>query len=125
MIKPHLRSNVKQMLGDDFSELLHEISPFVEPRMDIYKSNQNFILAMELAGAKKEDISVKRMDRTLIIEGHINQDYMDDKIKVISSERFYGFFRREVSIPEECHVEQLQAIFERGILFITIPFFKK
>ncbi|WP_066303713.1 Hsp20/alpha crystallin family protein [Bacillus sp. FJAT-29814] len=122
-IKPQMRSHVKQMLGDDFSELLHEISPFVEPRLDIYKSNRNFILAMELAGAKKEDISVKRMSGTLIIEGHINQEYMDDKIKVISSERYYGSFRREVPIPEECHLEQLQAIFERGILEISIPFF--
>lgn len=125
MIKPHLRSNVKQMLGDDFSELLQEISPFVEPRMDVYKSNQNFIISIDLAGARKEDLSVKRMNRTLTIEGNINKDYIDDDMKVISSERFYGFFRREIMIPEECHLEQLQAIFDRGILLITIPFFKK
>ncbi|WP_284035693.1 Hsp20/alpha crystallin family protein [Neobacillus sp. 114] len=122
MIKPHLRSNVKQMLGEDFSELLQEISPFVEPRMDVYKLNQNFILSIELAGARKEDLSVKRMNRILTIEGNINKDYIDDDMKVISSERFYGFFRREITIPEECHLEQLQAIFDRGILLITIPF---
>ncbi|WP_423798246.1 Hsp20/alpha crystallin family protein [Neobacillus sp. SAB-20_R2A] len=125
MIKPHLRSNVKQMLGEDFSGLLHEISPFVEPRMDVYKLNQNFIISIDLAGARKEDLSVRRMNRILTIEGNIHKDYIDDDMKVISSERFYGFFRREITIPEECQLEQLQAIFDRGILLITIPFFKK
>lgn len=113
------------MLGEDFSELIREISPFVEPRIDIYQSNRSFFVSIDLAGARKEDFSVKRRDHTLLIEGKIDKNQIGDRFKVISSERFYGFFRREISIPKECHLEHLHAVLDKGILLITIPFSKK
>ncbi|MCQ6280779.1 Hsp20/alpha crystallin family protein [Bacillus sp. EB600] len=124
MVKPHFHSNVRQLLGEDFSELLHEISPFVEPRIDLYQTNRNFIISIDLAGARKEDFSVKQRNYTLLIEGTINRNHLKDRFKIIQSERFYGSFRREISLPEECHLEQLQAVFDRGILVITIPVYQ-
>jgi HSP20 family protein len=122
VVKPHFHSNVKQLLGEDFSRLLQEVSPFVEPRIDIYESNQNFILSIDLAGASSEDFSVKWRNHTLIIAGTIYQNPAKESSKVISRERFYGSFIREISIPRKCIADQLAAVFERGILMITIPF---
>ena len=57
-----------------------------------------------------------------MIEGTINHHHPGESIKVIRRERFYGTFKREISIPEKCDLQQLQAVFEKGILLITIPF---
>ena len=122
MVKPHLHSHVKEMLGEDFSELLQELSPFVEPRMDMYETIQNLIISVDLAGASREDFSVKMRNDTLIIEGTINNPQSEKGIQVISRERFYGSFMRKIPIPEVYNLNQLQAVFERGILVITIPF---
>ncbi|MBT2659068.1 Hsp20/alpha crystallin family protein [Bacillus sp. ISL-18] len=122
MVKPLFHSQVKQMLGADFSELLQELSPFVEPRIDIYEANRNYVLSVDLAGANKQDLSVKWQNHTIMIEGTINHPHPGESIQVIRRERFYGTFIREISIPEKCDLEQLQAVFEKGILLITIPF---
>ena len=122
MVKPHFHSHVKQMLGEDFSELLQELSPFVEPRMDMYETDQNLIISVDLAGASREDFSVKMQNDTLIIEGTINNTQSEKNIQVISRERFYGSFMRKITIPEKYNLNQLKAVFERGILLISIPF---
>ncbi|MEH7119483.1 Hsp20/alpha crystallin family protein [Neobacillus vireti] len=122
MVKPHFHSHVKQMLGEDFSELLQELSPFAEPRLDMYKTDQNLIISVDLAGASREDFTVKMRNDTLIIEGTINNTQSEKNIQVISREQFYGSFMRKITIPEEYNLNQLQAVFERGILLITVPF---
>lgn len=106
MVKPQFQPHVKEMLGEDFSQLLYELAPFVEPRMDITESNQHFTIYMELLGAITEDFSIKWTNHTLIIEGVIPKIQLENG-RVISSERFYGPFRRMISIPKECNLEQL------------------
>jgi HSP20 family protein len=124
VVKPHFHSNVRKTLGKDFNKLLYEIAPFVEPRMDVFQSDVHFIISVDLAGARKENLSLKWQRNILLIEGMIRNEQAEDASKVIRTERFYGPFKREILVPEECAVEQLQAVLENGVLWITIPFYR-
>lgn len=113
------------MLGNNFSELLYEIAPFVGPRMDVYKTKVNFFISVDIAGARLEDLSLKLKTYTLIIEGTIKNIYTQENTKVICSERFYGTFKRKVLVPMDCILDQLQAVYEKGVLLIKIPLFNE
>lgn len=121
MVRPHLPRDAKQMLGEDFSVLLHEVAPFVEPRMDVYQTDESIIIYIELAGASKDDFSVKYAENNIFIEGRIDNKYKSKRMKIISQERFYGPFKRQIPLPDCCKLEQLEAIFDRGILSVIIP----
>ncbi|WP_338472382.1 Hsp20/alpha crystallin family protein [Niallia sp. XMNu-256] len=121
MVKPHFHSNLKETLGEDFNELLYEIAPFMEPRIDIYESDLYFNISVDLAGARKEDLSLKCCNNMLLIEGMIQTDHKIASYKKIQKERFYGSFKREVLLPKNCELQHIQAIFENGVLSITIP----
>lgn len=125
MVKPHFHSNIKKMLGKDFNELLYEIAPFMEPRVDIYESDVHLIILVDLAGARKDNLSIRWKNNTLLIEGMIQNEYMEASYKNIRNERFYGSFKREIVIPRNCEIELIQAIFENGVLWITIPFYRE
>jgi HSP20 family protein len=124
VVKPHFHSNIKKTLGKDFNELLYEIAPFMEPRVDIYESDVHLIILVDLAGARKEDISIKRKNKNLFIEGIIHNEQMEASYKNIRNERFYGSFKREILIPKNCEKEQIQTNFKNGVLSITIPFYR-
>ena len=124
MVKPHFQSNIKKTLGKDFNELLYEIAPFMEPRMDIYESDVHWIISVDLAGARKENLSLKWQNNTLLIEGMIYNEHKETSYKNIRNERFYGSFKREIVIPQNCEIEHIQAIFENGVLWITVPFYR-
>ena len=122
LVKPHFHSNIKKTLGKDFNELLYEIAPFMEPRMDIYESDVHLIISVDLAGARIEDLSLKWINNMLLIEGMIRNEYTEASYKNIRNERFYGSFKREILIPKNCKKEHIQANFKDGVLSITIPF---
>ncbi|MEK5522125.1 hypothetical protein B5V89_05180 [Heyndrickxia sporothermodurans] len=119
--KKRYHSDVKQKLGSNFSELLSEIAPFIGPRLDIYETNDTFFITADVAGIKKEDLSVKLQDKTLIIAGAIPDHFHSETVRVFSQERYYGPFQKKISLPKDCLLHQLQANLENGILFIQIP----
>jgi HSP20 family protein len=125
VVRPHFHSNAKEMLGEEFSKLLTEIAPFVEPRVDVYQTKDDFIISVDLAGARTEDISLKLYQNTLILKGTIKDVFGENTIRVINRERFFGSFKRHFLIPKDCILDRLHAEFSRGILMITIPFYIK
>ncbi|WP_158595147.1 Hsp20/alpha crystallin family protein [Oceanobacillus piezotolerans] len=125
MVKPHFHSNIKKTLGKDFNTLLYEISPYMEPRMDIYESDVHLIISLDLAGARKEDLSLRWINNILVIEGLIRNEYTEAYYKNIQNERFYGSFKREILISKNCEKEHIQANFINGILSIIIPLYRE
>lgn len=93
--KKRYHSDVKQKLGSNFSELLSEIAPFIGPRLDIYETNDTFFITADVAGIKKEDLSVKLQDKTLIIAGAIPDHFHSETVRVFSQERYYGPFQKK------------------------------
>ena len=88
-------------------------------------TNQMFIgFIVDLAGARKENLSLKWQNNTLLIEGMIYNEHKETSYKNIRNERFYGSFKREIVIPRNCEIEHIQAIFENGVLWITVPFYR-
>lgn len=79
MAMPQYHSKVKKLLGDDFSDLLSEISPFIGPRLDVYITNDKFFVSAEIAGIESDDCSVKLLGNILVIEGTIKQKYAKKK----------------------------------------------
>lgn len=125
MVKPQFHSNAKEMLGEEFSQLLYEIAPFVEPRVTAYYSKKHFIISVDIAGAHTEDLTLTLNKNAIVIKGTIRNNHAEDCIKLITSERFFGSFKREIEVPELCILDQLHAEYNRGILLITVPFYNK
>lgn len=116
------RSKAKEILGNDMTELLYEIAPFMAPRMDVFQTKDAFYISVDIAGALREDLSLKLQGKTLCIEGTIKNSNQDQNVKLITGERFYGSFKREVTLPNDCVLDKLQAEYGRGILMVRVPF---
>ncbi|WP_442599903.1 Hsp20/alpha crystallin family protein [Neobacillus sp. D3-1R] len=121
MGKQKFHSNVKKMLGNSFSSLLSEISPFVCPRMDVFSNGDTFFILADIAGINPQNLSVKLKKNILYIEGNIEDGYFKEKSEIFLLERFYGTFQRKVLVPNNCLLNRIQTVYENGILLILIP----
>jgi len=125
VVKPHLHPHIKRVLGPGISELLYEIAPFVEPRLDVFETENYFYVTVDLAGAERKDFSLRLEKNTLIIEGAIHNSFSPNIMKTIVSERFYGPFKREIPLKKDYRLDKLTAEFAKGILIVSIPIDKK
>ena len=94
--------------------------PSWEPNTDIIESDEHVIIRMELAGVKREDISVKLKNGKLYIIGVRWEDKPQQGAIYHQLEIHYGQFVKVISLPESLEHNDISASFQEGILEIRI-----
>ncbi len=91
------------------------------PGVDIYETDQNIIISVDLPGVLKEDICVEMKDNTLTISGQRKADPQCPAKRYYRRERSCGPFRRAFSLHAMVEPERIKARFNDGVLMVEIP----
>ena len=92
-------------------------------KTDVKESDGFYEVDMELPGYKKEDVSAKLEKGYLTITAAKNEENNTDGSdgKYIRRERYSGQCSRTFYVGETIRQEDIHAIFENGILKLTVP----
>lgn len=88
------------------------------PTHDVIENDDEFIVEMELAGVKKENVVIDTENGALNIEA---ERIKDDKLKYNRDELYTGKYKRSFVLPDNVDTEGIEAGLSHGILTITIP----
>jgi len=88
-------------------------------RTDIYESDGNYIIEMDLPGFKKEEINIDLEDKYLVVSVSKKEE-KEETTKYIRKERYYGEYKRSfyVGAVEE---SSIKARYNDGILRLSYP----
>lgn len=90
------------------------------PFIDIYESENQVFIDIELSGMSSNEVDISIEDYILTISGERKYpDNMTDE-NCRRRERRYGTFKREIPLSERIDQEKIQAKFDKGILYITL-----
>ncbi len=118
-----------ELLARRFNEMTEEAQKGItfetggfNPRVDIIEDAKNIYVQAELPGMKKEDVSLLvNEERVLTLKGMKAKVADTDGKAQIRSERNYGEFSRNFSLPENVDLDKIAASYEYGILEVTLP----
>ena len=120
-----LQNRINRMFDESFGrsrELDAEMSlRSWRPAVDIFETENGIVVAAELPGVVKENVSVEVKDEVLTIKG---ERLANPKIKEESyyrRERLYGPFKRTFTLHQNIQPDLIKATFKDGILEIEIP----
>ena len=88
------------------------------PTADIFAKGQDLVIRCELAGVEREDVEVSLAGGVLTIDGERKGEPED--VSYYSRERYYGRFRRTMTLPEGVEGDRITADFENGLLEVTV-----
>jgi HSP20 family protein len=91
------------------------------PALDVYQDRDNFTVAVELPGLKKEDIDISLHSDTLTISGERKAEEKKNAEQGFRAERFYGSFQRTVTLPAPVDAKHVKASYQDGILKVVLP----
>jgi HSP20 family protein len=108
------------------NRLLHpagvdEEPEFTAPPVSVFEDAEKLYVEVDLPGLKLEDIKIEiREGNVLTIEG---QRKLPEVPKGVwhRQERGFGKFARAVELPYPVEMGRVEAKFEQGVLFITLP----
>lgn len=95
-----------------------------KPAVNLYEGPTSFVVCVDLAGMKSDQIDVRTKDRRLVIRGDRampqNKD-CPEKMSVHLMEIDSGRFLREVEMPGNVSEDEIDATYRDGLLWIILP----
>jgi HSP20 family protein len=91
------------------------------PQLDISEVNDHIRIKAELPGMNPEDVNVNLVNDVLTISGEKKKEEEEEGENYYRSECMYGSFHRSIRLPSTIKSEDIDAVFEKGVLTITLP----
>jgi HSP20 family protein len=89
------------------------------PPTDVYETDESIIVRVEIAGMREDDFLIELNGRFLSIRGS-RQDISERRAYHQMEIRF-GEFIVELELPVPIETNQVQAIYDNGLLRVTLP----
>lgn len=94
----------------------------LEARIEVSETPTQYVVAAELAGVRKEDISVQIDGNRVSISAEARRETEKrEGERVLRSERYYGTLARSFALASEVDEQTAQARLDNGILTLTLP----
>ena len=90
------------------------------PAIDILARGDDLVIRVELGGVEPEDVDLGFSHGVLTVSGTRRPGPSDDDAEFLVRERFYGAFRRAITLPEGTDPDQIRAEFDDGLVEITV-----
>jgi HSP20 family protein len=88
--------------------------------MDLCKIDDHYVLTADLPGIDPGSVDVDVDSGTLTISAH-RTARSEDAVQWLANERFFGTYRRQLSLGEGIDATAITATYENGVLTVTIP----
>lgn len=89
------------------------------PTTDIFARGSDLVIRCELPGVAPEDLEVSFSHGNLSISGERHRDE-EERQPYYANERYFGAFRRDITLPEGVAESGIQAEFAEGLLTVTV-----
>jgi len=95
----------------------------ISPRLatDVYETDKDLVVEMQVPGFKKEDIKVSFQDDYLKVEGKAEEEKEEKDKNYWRKEIRRGSFVKVIPLPKKVDPKKAKASFKDGILKISLP----
>ena len=95
--------------------------PQWQPPADLYETPTALIVKAEIAGMAEEDFEISLYENALVIEGVRSWDISEGEGQYQVVNIQYGSFCLNVPLRQKLDRDRVQARYERGFLYVTLP----
>jgi HSP20 family protein len=112
-------------LFDRFFDFRHVYRPVDRgdwlPSVDVLGTPKEILVQAEIPGIDAKEIEISLHGWLLTIRGEKRREFESGGDKAYRVERRYGAFSRSIEIPVEVNSKEIRAIYENGVLKISMP----
>ena len=119
-----LRGEIDRLF-DDFGQpsrsAFNFTVPAAAPALEMVDDKTEYRLTAELPGLSDKDVNLSVADGVLTLSGEKKEESEHKEKGCMLSERRYGSFQRQLSLPSDVDPNGIKAKFKDGVLTMTLP----
>lgn len=120
--RPALTNWADDFFGRDLlNNFFDSHSMTLQPSVNIAEGEKEYRIELAAPGLEKEDFKVNLEDGILVISSEKEMSETEKNEKFVRREFHYASFKKAFSLPEEVDLEKIDAVYEKGILKMTLP----
>lgn len=104
-----------------FSDFSPSYVPSMTPAADVYETEGEFVVELDVPGYAEKELSVELTDHTLTVRGTRAEDKQRTDKTLQLHERLESFFERRFQLPLETDGEHVKAVYGKGVLTLHVP----
>ena len=97
------------------------IVPAPMPAADVYETDAEFVVELEVPGYEEKDLAIELADHTLVVKGELETEKDEKEKSFRLHERLEKRFERRFTIPVEVDLAKFDADFKKGVLKVKAP----
>lgn len=109
----------QELIETEGTERMRDRVVFI-PRTDIYETDENVVVLVDLPGASEDTIDIALENKTLTING-ISTHGAPDGYSLAFAEFGAGDYERSFRVTELIDSEGIEAVYKDGVLKLTLP----
>ena len=110
---------VKENINNSIDELI-EKQKYVSPFVNIYETDDEFVLIANMPGLLRDDLKVKVEEDSLIMFGKIDYDKQVNKNYILNELEIGNYYRR-FNISDSVNRDRIEAKYDNGQLIVNLP----
>jgi HSP20 family protein len=119
-----------ERLQDEIEELFQDLwrvprfsglRPGFRPSADCFRTGDELVVVVELAGIAPDAIDLRVDGRTLVVAGERRRPFPGERLTYSQLEIEYGPFQRRIGLAEEIDPSAASATYEHGLLTVRLP----
>jgi HSP20 family protein len=95
--------------------------PYMEPAIDVYETDGEVVVVVEIAGISGQEVTLELAGRTLLLKGERRPLPGRPQRLYSQMEICHGAFQRELQLPADVDAEKAQTAYGEGILEVVLP----
>jgi HSP20 family protein len=89
--------------------------------IDVFETDEGYTVVSDMPGVKQENIHITLNQNVLTLSVEIPQHTPQDGQRLLIGERSYGKFTRSITLPRPVTSDNVEAVYENGVLTLTLP----
>ena len=116
-----LRATMDRLLNETRNlPLASEETIWILP-LDVSETEDAFLVKASIPGVNPDDIDITLTDNVLTIKAEIKEEKEIEEAQYHLRERRFGVFSRSITLPTAVDADHVEAVYENGVLNLTIP----
>ncbi len=116
-----LREAMDRLFDDAFTRPINMGAVSALPAIDMYQTDEEVVVKASLPGLEKDEVEITLTDNILSLKGSFENKVQKKGTSYHIQEQRYGAFERSIRLPTDVEIDKSKALFENGILTISLP----